>query len=281
MLLVISPNDVQASYIGIQPTVKPGIYYTDTNIEVGLITLPGVKIIYTIDGSTPIATMNSFGSLNIKNGRLYNGPISIRYGLTRTIKAISFRRWYEKSPVFSFTYEVYSPFRLMEAARIKHSYFNYITYNSKLYYKVQRGNPSYFNKYNNGNINCTWYTYAKSIYYNTPVLFTSAGGLDGRQWFGKVVPSIHQIKYAGNNGLEALISANKNRPIYNVIVSFEKNGSGTSGHVMMIDAIINGKIYYSESFSPGVWKSEASVSNFKSKYYAHNGSIVGVVHLIP
>jgi hypothetical protein len=279
--LAVFTSPVQAATLTIQPSRAPGVYYTDTSIGVSLITYPGATVVYTTNGTNPIASINLLGILTIKNGVKYTGTLYL--SSTKTIKAIALKQYYAPSGIYSFKYEVYSPTRLAEAARVKHSSFSYNSYPVKIVYTAANGYTGSFMKtytgITPGTVNCTWYTYAKSMYYGKPVLFSTPGGLDGKNWYSKAVSNSRQVKYYGNNGLEALITANMNRPVYNIVVSFQRNGTGTNGHVMMIDAIINGVIYYSESSSPGIWRSAISVAAFKSKYLSYNGSIVGVVHL--
>lgn len=278
-----------ATTLAVYSTRKPGIYYTDTYISVylysnvSLTSFPYGYIVYTTNGTNPSATVDYLGNLRITNGYKYSGPINL--SSTKTVKAIALKKLFYTSPVTSFKFEVYSPTKLIAAAKVKHSgfYWNNTTYFPwTLKYTAQDGRVGSFNKTYTGitlgTVNCTWYTYAKSKFYSKPVLFTTAGGLDGKYWYSKIVATTKQVKYAGNNGLEALISANSNRPLYNVIVSFERNGTKTNGHVMMIDAIINGKIYFSDNSKPGVWRGPYSVSEFKNLYYSYNGLILGVVH---
>lgn len=86
-------------------------------------------------------------------------------------------------------------------------------------------------------------------------------------------------KYWGNGWYESLLAANGNKPIYNVVLSFETNttaGLEYCGHVMMIDAIIDGKVYFTDT----AWAEEKvlSINEFKSLYATYNGNCIGAAH---
>lgn len=267
-------------------SVPPGVYYADNGIDVRLSSL-NAFIVYTTDGSTPSATreLQVFRIvLKIQRGTEYLGPTPIKITGNRTIKAIALSRTNILTPpssVANFTYEVYSPTALRNAVVQKFNQFNYNSYDATQKYTAKDGSVGSLSKtyvgITPGTVNCTWYTFVR-VRHNLGriVLFTSAGGLNGRHWYEKIASSSTQIKYSS---LESLIQANKNRPIYNVVVSFERNGSGTAGHVMLIDAIINGVVYYSDNSQPGKLLTKNSVSEFIKSYDSFNGKIVGVVHL--
>jgi len=278
--VVITPAQA-AEALYVKSSRAPGVYYSDTTLYVSLYGVTGSVIVYTTNGTTPSARY--YGTyLSISNGTRYTGSIPVSGKMT--IKAVALKLLHTTSPVASFSYEVYKPTQLGNAVLTKFGGFNYNNYASIQTYTAQDGSTGSFSKtytgITPGTVNCTWYTFVR-IRYNLgrKVLFSSAGGLNGRYWYGKIVANTQQVKYSGSTGLENLISTNKNRPVYNIVVSFERNGSGTAGHVMLIDAIINGKVYYSDNSRPGAILTKNSISEFKSAYSSYNGNIVGVVHL--
>jgi len=262
-----------------------GMYYSDSGISVTLSTYPGATIVYTTNGRYPSAKIDLFGRLTINEGYRYTGALSIRGNVV--LRAIALKKWTNNSPTYTFRYDVYSPTNLANSVRAKHAGFNYNDtgkYPQNLYYTAATGRKGYFSKtyagIKAGTVNCTWYTLAR-VKYNLgrEVLFTSEGGLNGGQWYGKIVSNSNQVKYGGSNALEDLVRANNNYPIYNIVVTFPRNGTGTAGHVMLIDAIINGKVYFSDNSQPGVFITVNSITEFKQRYQGSNGSITGVAHL--
>lgn len=278
-----APTPAKALSLSVTSDKASGAYYADNGISVSLKAYPGSVIIYTTDGSTPQARM-VLGILNpvqITRGTKYTGPIYITGN--KTIKAIALYNIFTPvSPVATFSYQIYKPTALANTVSQKFKGFNYNSYSATQTYRANDGKQGKFEKKGITAINCTWYTFVRIKYYlNRSILFDSAGGLNGNQWYGKIVSNPSQVKYSGSSGLENLIKANKNAPVYNVVVSFQRNPGTvqTYGHVMLIDAIINGKVYYSDSSKPGVLLVSNSIAAFKSTYYKTNGNIVGVVHL--
>ncbi len=281
-----NPGAPSTNTVPVAASIPPGIYYSDNGIDVRL-SASNSFIVYTTNGSTPTATRSLQGFqivLKVTNGAEYLGPVPIKVRGNTTIKAITLSRTNilaGPSAVINFSYEVYSPTALRNAVVQKFSQFNFNSYDATQKYTAKDGSigslPKTYTGITPGTVNCTWYTFVR-IRHNLgrTVLFTSAGGLNGKYWYSKIVANSNQIKYAN---LEDLIRANRNRPIYNVVVSFERNGTGTAGHVMLIDAIINGVIYFSDNSKPGVLTTRNSVADFKNLYSGFNGNIVGVVHL--
>ncbi len=284
LLFFSSTVPVQAAtLVAPKPSLSPGIYYTSSSKPVSLYAYPGETIVYTTNNTIPQASINWLtGTLSIQNGIKYTGTLYLTK--TTTIRAIALKRYNTNSPVGVYKYEIYNTVTLDSSIRSKFSLFKYTSYPSTVYYTAADGTKGNLTKtytgITPGTVNCTWYTFVhlKSMA-GRDFLFNTAGGTNGKYWYPKAVATSYQIKYPGNTSLEALISANKNRPVYNIVVSFEKNGTGTAGHVMLIDAIINGKVYYSDNSAPGLLKTQSSIAAFKSAYYSYNGNIVGVVHI--
>ena len=281
VLLFGTPTTAQAAVLlTVNPSKAPGVYYTDGSLAVALTSYPGSFIVYTTNGTTPVAKVNLYKQLIITNGIRYTGTLYL--ASTKTVKAIAVLNWYTPaSSVVTLTYELYRPTALGNAVQTKFSGFNYNSYSSTQTFTALNGRTGSFTKALSwGGINCTWYTYVR-IRYNLgrAIVFSVNTPLNGKDWYAVVASSSKQVKYGGSGALEALVKANGNRPVYNIMVSFPHNNGGPYGHVMLIDAIINGKVYYSDSFAPGILKIKNSLSEFKAAYATSNGAIVGVVHL--
>lgn len=264
----------------------PGVYYSDTPLSVSLNTYPGATIVYTTNGTYPVAKIDLFGRLTISQGYKYTGALSLRGNVT--VRAIALMKWTATSPTYTFRYEVFAPTTLAASVRARHSGFDWnntskFPFNASFTARNSKSN-SFSKTYSGikpGTVNCTWYTLSR-IKYNLgrSIIFATHTGLNGNQWFGQIVSDpTSQAKYSGENALDDLVRANGNRPVYNIVVSFPRNGSGTAGHVMLIDAIINGKLYYSDNSQPGVFTVSNTIADFKARYKGSNGSMLGAVHL--
>ncbi|MBI5353473.1 MAG: chitobiase/beta-hexosaminidase C-terminal domain-containing protein [Chloroflexi bacterium] len=282
---VFSNPAATTSALSVDADKRSGVYYADNGISVVLFTPNnmGTAIVYTTDGTTPVARRipGVFITLQITHGKKYTSPIPLAGN--KTIKAIALDMnniLRSVSPVGSFSYEIIQPTPLIKATTNKMSSFKAAMsgYSATQKFTAKNNRTGSFPKGGLSGINCTWYTYVH-IKYNLGrnVLFSTNSPLNGKDWYANIYGASNQVKYPN---LEALIKANNNKPVYNIVVSFEKNPEGGGyGHVMLIDAIINGKIYYSDSFDPGNLRVSNSISDFKNKYSGTNGKIIGVVHL--
>ena len=91
------------------------------------------------------------------------------------------------------------------------------------------------------------------------------------------------------NALETLVSKNGNKPIYNIIVSFDeaivKDEYYKCGHVLIIDCIKDGKVYFSEMFGTknGKIKKEKvtvlTIKEFKDTYKGIYKGIKGAARI--
>lgn len=96
----------------------------------------------------------------------------------------------------------------------------------------------------------------------------------------------------GRNALQTIVEKNGGEPVYNIVVSFEHAYDGdcdgkaqyyNCGHVLMIDKIENGQVYFSDNWwGASQYKSKIPMSlsdflNFYNKYY---GGIVGAAHFV-
>lgn len=96
-----------------------------------------------------------------------------------------------------------------------------------------------------------------------------------------------KTKYAGNNCLNNIVNTYSGQNVYNIAVSWPHQYGYTdknlgAGHVTFIHAIIDGTVYYSESYTSG-GKVEGtplscSLENFCKNYNASYGSAIGAVH---
>lgn len=100
-----------------------------------------------------------------------------------------------------------------------------------------------------------------------------------------------QKKYPGKNCLSKIVSANNNKNVYNIVVTFpnsyvdgKNNGYGGAGHVLFIHAIIDGKVYYSDNYryagKPEGSVIVKSVSEFTNYFSYHYGGPTGAVHFV-
>ena len=129
------------------------------------------------------------------------------------------------------------------------------------------------------------------VRYQLEVLnITSNGELagNGNQWWGKMTAKSQTSKgykittFSGKNCINDIVSA-MGPNVYNIVVGF-KHGTGsdgyTYGHVLFIHAIINGTVYYSDSFTyagiPEGGVQERTISGFYSAYSAYTFDGAGV-----
>ncbi len=94
--------------------------------------------------------------------------------------------------------------------------------------------------------------------------------------------------YTGSTGLDDLIAAHPNEPITNVVISMSAGSAmatdTTNGHVVLIQLIQDGKLYFTESCSAyGIPEGKMwciTVEEFKKRYFTKdNGNLMGVTHL--
>ena len=143
---------------------------------------------------------------------------------------------------------------------------------------------------------CAWYTYQRlHNMYGKDVFGEDVGGKatgNGNQWIswdaegnynGTVPKNDQQIPYHGSNALADIMRdyGNIAGPI---IVSFPLSPNATPrdafGHVMLIDAIIDGMVYWSDSGSMGVQRGPQTIDAFLSYYEKHNGLPQGAMILL-
>lgn len=280
---LFSPTPAKAAVtLKINASASSGTYYKTDGLSVSLTTNSASIIVYTLNDTQPKATYHNL-ILNITNGIQYTEPIKIT-GTNKKIRAIALPLNILITPSAEavFTYDVYNKDKLVSDVMKKFAGFHYDdekVYPDPIKVKTKNGSFESFDKYYIG-INCTWYAFARSKY-NTgrEILFDKPTGLNGGAWTKRMIENSSQVIRLGSDALEYLIKVNQNRPIYNIIVSFPTNPSKTKdGHVLLIDAIIDGKIYYSDNFFPGKMRI-LKVQDFKEEYKKTNGAITGVVQL--
>lgn len=164
----------------------------------------------------------------------------------------------------------------------------------KLYNMLNQRNQEFTSKAGSfGKNSCVNLTYAKMKHYvtdgNSPTYadgFNSSG--NGKDVFTHLADTagqsnlvVTQTKYEGNDCLQKIIDVNNGEPVMNVIVSFPKSGSGSStyGHVVFIDAIVDGKVYWTDNHD-ATKVNVRSIDGFLSWYeYEYNkcGSPIGAI----
>jgi len=85
-------------------------------------------------------------------------------------------------------------------------------------------------------------------------------------------------KYPGSNCLEDIIRHN-GFSVYNIVVSFSK---GRFGHVLFIHAILNGRIFFTDSFAFHNIEERRmhilSIPAFKKRYLGRGHRFIGALH---
>ena len=119
---------------------------------------------------------------------------------------------------------------------------------------------------------------------------TKSGELsgDGNAWWknmskiSKTSQGYTLTKYSGKECLNNIVSASGGKNVYNIVVAFSKghgDAGATYGHVLFIHAIINGTVYFSDSFDWSTSEKEGSVLAWSvSKFYSKYGSSLGYVY---
>lgn len=118
----------------------------------------------------------------------------------------------------------------------------------------------------------------------------SFGFDDGNRWFadldeGAVTKSgYRQVKYAGSEALSDIVAEFGGYPVYNVVACWEKGNDKweASGHVVYIWAIIDGYVYYADTFDQFLHEAghmiKQPLEQFVSVYADSSGSMIGAVH---
>ncbi len=97
-------------------------------------------------------------------------------------------------------------------------------------------------KYNpNGTYSCAWLTKRKAAQHG----FVPSWSGNGNQVYGNIQSTndYNATKYPGANCLNDMI-ANEGQPITDIVISFNPN------HVIYIDKIVDGKVYFSDNRNP-------------------------------
>jgi uncharacterized protein YukE len=123
-------------------------------------------------------------------------------------------------------------------------------------------------------VSCTYHTLKRLREHGRDFPFSYAGGANGKEWFSNCtgVPKI-----AGSNPLSSVVNKFGN-PIENIVISCGANEE--FGHVMLIDKIENGMVYFSEHCPiPSSWGigPPCSIDTFENYYNKYIGGIIGAV----
>ncbi len=106
---------------------------------------------------------------------------------------------------------------------------------------------------------------------------------NGNEWFNGIsqqhISGNYTLKkYPGAHCIEDIIRDNGNA-VYNIVVSFSK---GRFGHVMFIHAIINGRIYFTDSYKFNNIEARKlhvlSIPSYKKHYAGKGYNIIGALH---
>ncbi len=122
--------------------------------------------------------------------------------------------------------------------------------------------------------------------------FVNLGGYNGNQWYpnlvadAKTVYGYTQKKYPGNSCLYDIVDDRGNE-VYNIVISFHHQYGYTdakpgAGHAVFIYAIVNGIVYFSESYSNSTAREGSpitmSIDSFYKKYNSSYGNALGAVY---
>ena len=130
-----------------------------------------------------------------------------------------------------------------------------------------------------GSTSCASLTKAKAIENG----FNADWYGNGNQVYNNISAGEHSnfiaTKYEGGDCLQKLIDS-KGQPVSDIVISFpQEYGGGTRwGHVVYIDQIVDGKVYFTDNRAPSTGKT-MTVEEFVSKYTNSNGTPIGCVHL--
>ncbi|MCH5314356.1 MAG: hypothetical protein J1E81_00475 [Eubacterium sp.] len=146
-------------------------------------------------------------------------------------------------------------------------------------YNASKQKANNMTKNVDGSISCASLTKAKAEANG----FNADWNGNGNQVYNNISAGEHSnyaaTKYAGGNCLQDLIKA-EGEPITDIVISFPKSPSyGTKyGHVLYIDQIVDGKVYFSDNIAPTTGK-VLTIDQFLKNYANSNGTPIGCVHL--
>jgi uncharacterized protein YjdB len=132
-------------------------------------------------------------------------------------------------------------------------------------------------------ISCAWLTKRKAVQHG--FVYPDWYG-NGKQVYGIMHDTDYYTvkKYAGSNCLNNMVSAEGKR-LTNIVVSFPHtrdqygNIDTRYGHVLYIDQIVNGIVYWSDMDNTTQMK-KGTIAEFLNRYSYPNGAPVGCVHII-
>ena len=130
--------------------------------------------------------------------------------------------------------------------------------------------------------------YVKDMLNQLKIGLYGSGSLNGNKWMSTLVDNAvtpygyKQVKYYGENCLQDIIEANGGIA-YNIVLSFniQSGQFAKYGHVLFINAIIDGKVYYSESYSTSRGAEGAPQVNTLANFlrYYRSFQIIGAIHM--
>ena len=136
--------------------------------------------------------------------------------------------------------------------------------------------------------------YVKDMLNYLGVGYYGSGSYNGNQWYYTLITDgvtrfgYKQVKYPGGDSLNNILADNGG-VAYNIVLTFNAFYSSSSGyvpygHVVFINAIIDGVVYFSESFTSRFSGAEGSAQaktfqQFVNYYYSYFGEPIGAIHM--
>lgn len=138
-------------------------------------------------------------------------------------------------------------------------------------------------KNTDGSVSCSALTRRKAIRHGF-LDYPSRFAVNGRDVVNTITDTntFSVTKYSGADCLTQLITA-EGQPITDIVVSFDTNPSPipslkAAGHVLYIDQIVDGKVYYSDNNRP--YEAQVkTIDEFLTSYKPWNGAPSGCAHL--
>jgi hypothetical protein len=142
-------------------------------------------------------------------------------------------------------------------------------------------NWSVYTNNKGGEKSCTYYTLEKLREKGLDFLFDDSGGVgpgfaNGGNWYDH---SAGGPKFGGSNAIYDIINQ-YGEPVENIVISFQGGGSGDTGHVLLIDKIENGVVYFSDNLMNKYHLQPQAVplAEFHSRY-GNFATMVGAVYV--
>lgn len=104
---------------------------------------------------------------------------------------------------------------------------------------------------------------------------------DGNKLTDEAREKVDIDAYPGDEFWDKLNTGEIKQPIYNLVVSYR--GGATSdaqkyGHVLFVDAIVDGKVYYTDNWGATKTPQAISINDFRERYGRQNYQQQGIIH---